>query len=57
LPLAHARAIGCGVQTGAGAVMNSLKVRAGSIPRHLRCGAVGLSAVMAAKIVGAGRIS
>ena len=56
LPLATLAPLGCGVQTGAGAVMNSLKVRAGRSLAIFGCGAVGLSAVMAAKIVGAGRI-
>jgi aryl-alcohol dehydrogenase/geraniol dehydrogenase (NAD+) len=56
LPLASLAPLGCGVQTGAGAVMNSLKVRAGRSLLVFGCGAVGLSAVMAAKIVGAGAI-
>ena len=53
LPLAVLAPLGCGVQTGAGAVMNSLKVRAGRSIAIFGCGAVGLSAVMAAKVVGA----
>ena len=56
LPLASLAPLGCGVQTGAGAVMNSLKVRAGRSLLIFGCGAVGLSAVMAAKIVGASPI-
>ena len=56
LPLATLAPLGCGVQTGAGAVMNSLKVRAGRSLAVFGCGAVGLSAVMAAKVVGAGPI-
>lgn len=56
LPLASLAPLGCGVQTGAGAVMNSLKVRAGRSLLVFGCGAVGLSAVMAAKIVGASPI-
>lgn len=53
LPLGLLAPLGCGVQTGAGAVMNSLKVRAGRSIAIFGCGAVGLSAVMAAKVVGA----
>ena len=53
LPLGMLAPLGCGVQTGAGAVMNSLKVRAGRSIAIFGCGAVGLSAVMAAKVVGA----
>ncbi|WP_018182770.1 NAD(P)-dependent alcohol dehydrogenase [Kaistia granuli] len=44
--------LGCGIQTGAGAVINSLAPRAGSSIAIFGAGAVGLSAVMAAKIVG-----
>lgn len=45
--------LGCGIQTGAGAVMNALKVRPGSSFATFGGGAVGLSAVMAARIAGA----
>jgi aryl-alcohol dehydrogenase len=45
--------LGCGVQTGAGAVMNSLKVKAGDSFACFGTGSVGLSAIMAAQIVGA----
>ncbi|MDR3277475.1 MAG: NAD(P)-dependent alcohol dehydrogenase [Oscillospiraceae bacterium] len=44
--------LGCGVQTGAGAVMNYLRPAAGSAILITGCGVVGLSAVMAAKIAG-----
>ena len=56
LPLATLAPLGCGIQTGAGAVMNSLQVRPGRSLAVFGCGAVGLSAVMAARIVGAGPI-
>jgi aryl-alcohol dehydrogenase len=56
LPLELLGPLGCGIQTGAGAVMNSLKVRAGRSLVIFGAGAVGLSAVMAAKAVGAGAI-
>ncbi len=45
--------LGCGLQTGAGTVMNSLAVPSGASIAVLGTGAVGLSAVMAARIVGA----
>jgi aryl-alcohol dehydrogenase/geraniol dehydrogenase (NAD+) len=53
LPLELLGPLGCGIQTGAGAVMNSLKVRAGRSIVIFGAGAVGMSAVMAAKAVGA----
>lgn len=45
--------LGCGVQTGAGAIMNALDVGAGASLAVFGSGAVGLSAIMAAKVVGA----
>jgi aryl-alcohol dehydrogenase len=48
--------LGCGVQTGAGTVMNSLKVPAGKSIAVFGTGAVGLAAVMAARLVGAAPI-
>lgn len=48
--------LGCGIQTGAGAVMNTLGVEAGSSLVVTGAGALGLSAVMAAAAVGAGTI-
>ena len=56
LPLELLAPLGCGLQTGAGTVMNSLAVRAGSSIVLFGTGAVGLAAVMAARIVGAGTI-
>ena len=44
---------GCGIQTGAGAVMNALKLRAGESLAVFGTGPVGLAAVMAAKTIGA----
>ncbi len=52
-PLEYLGPIGCGIQTGAGAVLNSLNIHAGSSFVVFGVGAVGLSAVMAAKIAGA----
>ena len=51
-PLAALGPLGCGIQTGAGAVMNSLQVRAGSSLAVFGTGSVGLSAIMAARVVG-----
>lgn len=45
--------LGCGIQTGAGAVLNALKVGAGSSFAAFGAGAVGLSGVMAAVATGA----
>lgn len=44
--------LGCGIQTGAGTVLNSLKPEFASTIAVYGAGAVGLSAIMAAKIVG-----
>jgi len=52
-PLELLGPLGCGIQTGAGAVMNVLKVRPGSSFAAFGGGAVGLSAVMAARVAGA----
>lgn len=48
--------LACGIQTGAGAVMNSLQVSAGKSFVVFGTGSVGLSAIMAAKAVGASTI-
>ena len=45
--------LGCGLQTGAGTVMNSLAVKPGCSIAVLGTGSVGMAAVMAARIVGA----
>jgi Zn-dependent alcohol dehydrogenase len=51
-PLEMLGPLGCGVQTGAGAVMNVLKPEAGESLVIFGAGGVGLSALMAALIVG-----
>lgn len=51
-PLEMLGPLGCGVQTGAGAVLNSLEVRAGTSIAIFGVGSVGLSAVMGAVIAG-----
>ncbi|KAJ5718830.1 uncharacterized protein N7483_009912 [Penicillium malachiteum] len=45
--------LGCGMQTGAGAILNTLNVRPGSSVVVFGTGCVGLAGVMAAKIRGA----
>lgn len=52
LPLATLAPLGCGIQTGAGAVINTARPREGDSMAVFGCGAVGLSALMAAKISG-----
>ena len=48
--------LGCGIQTGAGAVLNKLKPFVGSSFAVFGCGTVGLSALMAAKAIGSTKI-
>jgi S-(hydroxymethyl)glutathione dehydrogenase / alcohol dehydrogenase len=56
IPLDRAALVGCGVITGAGAVINTAKVTAGSTVAVFGCGGIGLSAVNGAAIAGADRI-
>jgi aryl-alcohol dehydrogenase len=56
LPLELLGPLGCGVITGAGAVLCSLAVQAGQSMAIFGAGGVGLSAVMAARLVGAREI-
>jgi S-(hydroxymethyl)glutathione dehydrogenase / alcohol dehydrogenase len=56
VPMAHAAVLGCAVQTGAGAVLNTARVRAGESVVVVGLGGVGLSALQAARAVGAGPI-
>lgn len=56
IPLELLGPLGCGLQTGAGAVLNSLKVEAGSSVVVIGTGTVGLAAVMAAAVAGAGTV-
>ncbi|MGC5005292.1 NAD(P)-dependent alcohol dehydrogenase [Streptomyces sp. DT203] len=53
IPLELLSPLGCGLQTGAGAVLNSLKIEAGASVVIIGAGTVGLAAVMAAKVAGA----
>lgn len=52
LPLEQAAAFPCGVNTGAGAVLNVLRPQAGSRFAVFGAGAVGLAGLMAARIAG-----
>ena len=52
VPLELLGPLGCGFQTGAGTVINALKVKAGDSIAVFGTGAVGLSAVMGAKAAG-----
>ena len=56
MPLDRASVIGCAVTTGAGTIFNACKVTPGETVAIVGCGGVGLAAVNAAKIAGAGRI-
>lgn len=49
-PLALVGPLGCGIQTGAGAIMNSLDVQPGSTVVITGAGSVGLSALLAAVV-------
>ena len=56
IPLERLAPLGCGIQTGAGAVLNALKVGEGRSLAVFGAGSVGLSAIMAARAIGAGPI-
>ena len=53
VPLELLGPLGCGIQTGAGAVLNAMQVKAGSSFVAFGAGAVGLAAIMAARVAGA----
>jgi len=56
MPLDRAAILGCAVVTGAGAVFHAADITPGDSVCVVGCGGVGLAAVNAAKIAGAGRI-
>ena len=56
IPLEVAAPFGCGIQTGAGSVLNVFRPPAGSSIAVFGAGAVGLAAVLAARIVGCDQI-
>jgi len=53
IPLERLAPIGCGLMTGAGAVLRAMKVRKGLPIAVFGTGTVGMAAIMAAKIAGA----
>lgn len=56
LPLELLGPLGCGIQTGAGTVINALRPKAGASIAVFGTGAVGMSAIMAARLVGCATI-
>ncbi len=56
IPFDRACLIGCGVMTGVGAALNVASIEYGGVAMVIGCGAVGLSAVQGARLVGAGEI-
>lgn len=56
MPLELAGPLGCGMQTGAGAVLNALRVPAGASIAIFGAGGVGLAAIMAARYAAASTI-
>jgi len=56
VPLELLGPLACGIQTGAGAVMNALRLREGNSLAVFGTGSVGLSAIMAAVLCGASTI-
>lgn len=56
MPLDRAALLGCAVITGAGAIFNDSRVRPGESVAVIGAGGIGLAAINAAKIAGAGQI-
>lgn len=56
VPLDVACVIGCAVQTGVGAVLNTARVPEGATVLVMGLGGIGLSAIMGARLAGAARI-
>ncbi len=56
MPLDRAAVIGCAVTTGAGTIFNAANVTPGESVLVVGCGGVGLAAINAAKIAGAGQV-
>jgi len=56
MPLDRAALIGCAITTGSSAVFNQCCLRPGETLAVVGCGGIGLAAINAAKIAGAGRI-
>ncbi|HEX2850327.1 MAG TPA: Zn-dependent alcohol dehydrogenase [Acidimicrobiales bacterium] len=56
IPLKVAALLGCGVQTGVGAAMNTANIQKGDVVAVIGCGGVGLNVIQGAKIAGASQI-
>lgn len=56
LPLELLGSFGCGMRTGAGAIVNSMRTRPGETVAVFGAGGVGMAAIMAASAIGAGKI-
>jgi S-(hydroxymethyl)glutathione dehydrogenase/alcohol dehydrogenase len=56
VPLKIAALLGCGVQTGVGAAMNTASIRKGDTVAVVGCGGVGLNVIQGARIAGAEKI-
>ncbi len=56
VPLKIAALLGCGVQTGVGAAMNTASIRKGDTVVVIGCGGVGLNVIQGARIAGAEKI-
>jgi len=56
MPLDRAAVIGCAVTTGAGTIFNAANITPGESVVVIGCGGVGLAAINAAKIAGAGQV-
>ena len=57
LPLDLLAPLGCGIQTGAGTIFNTLNLKSKDTIAIFGCGGVGLSAIMAANIIGTKNIT
>lgn len=56
MPMDRAALLGCAVTTGAGAIFNACKLVPGETVAIIGCGGVGLAAINAARIAGAGKV-
>lgn len=56
MPLDRAAVLGCAVTTGAGTIFNAANITPGESVAVIGCGGVGLAAINAAKIAGAGKV-
>lgn len=56
VPFSRAAILGCGVITGAGAVLNTADIAVGDAVVVIGCGGVGLNAIQGARLAGAGTI-